>query len=65
MVFENTNGTFCEEYTGFYIVSLTIAGHKGDITTSMIGCGFWLDNLDTPWTENEYIQGKIKKQSSR
>ncbi len=58
MVFANTNGTFCEEYIGSYFVSLGIAGHEGDITTSMIGCGVKLDNLDRPFME----LGSIKKQ---
>lgn len=60
MVFANTNGTTCDEYTGFYTVSLGIAGHQGDITTSMNECGFQLINLDEPWTENEYIKRKIR-----
>ncbi len=60
MVFGNTNGTFCEEYIGSYEVYLGIAGHEGDITTSLIGAGVKLDNLDKPFMEVGDIKAKIK-----
>ena len=60
MVFGNTNGTFCEEYIGSYVVSLGIAGHEGDITTSLIGTGVKIDNLDKPFMEMGDIKAKIK-----
>lgn len=58
MVFANTNGTFCEEYIGSYRVSLGIAGHEGDVTTSLIYCGVKLDDLDKPFMDC----GDIRKQ---
>ncbi len=58
MVFANTNGTFCDEYIGWYTVSLGIAGHEGDVTTSLIYCGVKLDNLDKPFMDC----GDIRKQ---
>ncbi len=60
MVFANTNGTFCDEYIGSYFVSLGIAGHEGDITTSLIGCGFKIDNLDKPFIQCGDIMDRIK-----
>ncbi len=60
MVFGNTNGTFCDEYIGSYFVSLGIAGHEGDVTTSLIGAGVKLDNLDKPFMECGDIKNKIR-----
>jgi len=60
MVFANTNGTFCEEYTGSYNVMLGIAGHEGDITTSLIGCGVYLDNLNQPFMDCGNIRDQIR-----
>lgn len=60
MVFANTNGTFCEEYIGSYHVMLGIAGHEGDVTTSLIGCGAKLDNLDKTFMDCGNIRDQIR-----
>lgn len=60
MVFANTNGTFCDEYIGSYFISLGIAGHEGDITTSILGCGVKTDNLDKPFIELGDIRNQLK-----
>lgn len=60
MVFGNTNGTFCDEYIGSYFVSIEIAGHEGDVTTSLLGCGVKLDNLELPFMKVGNIERTIK-----
>lgn len=60
MVFANTNGTFCDEYIGSYLVTIGIAGHEGDTTTSLVYTGVKLDNLDKPFMEVGDIKAKIK-----
>ena len=60
MVFANTNGTFCEEYIGSYHLMLGIAGHEGDITTSLIYSGIKLDNLDKPFMKCGNIQDLVR-----
>lgn len=47
----NTNGTECEVYKGNYSISLSFAGHEGEVTTSLCGTGVMTDNLDTPFVE--------------
>lgn len=60
MVFANTNGTFCDEYIGSYLVTIGIAGHEGDTTTLLVYTGVKLDNLDKPFMEVGDIKAKIK-----
>lgn len=58
MTYSNTNGTFCEEYRGYYWINLNFAGNKGDVTTGVIYSGFLTNNLDKPFID----QGDIKVQ---
>ena len=60
MTFANTNGTFCEEFIGSYIVTVGVAGHEGDDTTSIVSAGVGLDNLDKPFIELGDIKQQLK-----
>lgn len=60
MTFANTNGTFCEEFIGSYIVTVGVAGHEGDNTTSIVSAGVGLDNLDKPFIELGDIKQQLK-----
>lgn len=60
MVFSNTNKTLCDEYIGSYFVSLGIAAHEGDITTSLLMSRVKTDNLDKPFIELGNIRAHLK-----
>lgn len=50
-VYQNTNGTEFESFTGAYSVSLMFSAHEGETTTSFFGSGVYTDNLDRPFIE--------------
>lgn len=56
----NTNGTECEVFKGNYSVSLSFAGHDGEVTTSICGTGVMTDNLDKPFIELGTIEAQLK-----
>ena len=60
MAYANTNGTFCEEFIGRYSVSLGVAAHEGESTTSLINTGFWTDRLDTPFIDMGDVKDMLK-----
>lgn len=60
MVFANTNGTFCDEYTGSYGISLGIAAHEGDTTTSLRTSFASTDNLNKPFIDLGNIRNHLK-----
>ncbi|MBO5097489.1 MAG: TldD/PmbA family protein [Agathobacter sp.] len=60
MVFANTNGTFCEEKTGMYAFYVGIAGHEGDVTTSLIYCEVKMNNLDKPFMDCGDVREQIR-----
>lgn len=51
MAYENTNGTKCDEYIGYYSVNIEVSGHEGDKTTSALYTGFATERLDTPFID--------------
>ncbi len=59
MVFGNTNGTFCDEYIGSYGISLGIAAHEGDKSTSLRNSFAVTDNLNKPFIELGNIRNHI------
>lgn len=50
-VYQNTNGTEFESFTGAYSVSLMFSAHEGETTTSFFGSGVYTDSLDRPFIE--------------
>lgn len=50
-VYQNTNGTEFESFTGSYSVSLMFSAHEGETTTSFFGSGVYTDSLDRPFIE--------------
>lgn len=56
----NTNGTECEVFKGNYSVSISFAGHEGEVTTSLMGTGVTMDNLDKPFVELGSIEAQLK-----
>lgn len=56
----NTNGTECEVFKGNYTVSISFAGHEGEVTTSLMGTDVMTDNLDRPFIELGTIETQLK-----
>ena len=50
-VYQNTNGTEFESFTGAYSVYLMFSAHEGETTTSFFGSGVYTDSLDRPFIE--------------
>ena len=50
-LYQNTNGTEFETFSGAYTVSLMFSAHEGDATTSFFGSYVKTDNLDRPFIE--------------
>ena len=50
-VYQNTNGTEFESFTGAYSVSLMFSAQEGETTTSFFGSGVYTDSLDRPFIE--------------
>ena len=56
----NTNGTECEVFKGNYSVSISFAGHEGEVTTSLMGTGVTMVELDKPFIELGSIETQLK-----
>lgn len=56
----NTNGTECEVFKGNYTVSISFAGHEGEVTTSLMGTDVMTDNLDRPFIELGTMEAQLK-----
>ncbi len=50
-VYQNTNGTEFESFTGAYSVSLMFSAHEGETTTSFFGSAVYPDSLDRLFIE--------------
>ncbi|MCH5271686.1 MAG: TldD/PmbA family protein [Lachnospiraceae bacterium] len=50
-IYQNTNGTEFETFSGSYGISLMFSGHEGNSTTSFFGSSVTTDNLDRPFIE--------------
>lgn len=59
-LYRNTNGTECEVFKGNYSVSLSFAGHEGEVTTSLFGADVTMDNLEKPFIELGSIETQLK-----
>lgn len=59
-LYRNTNGTECEVFKGNYSVSISFAGHEGEVTTSLMGTDVMTDNLDRPFIELGTIETQLK-----